>query len=400
MGKSKFSKVLPAILVAALIGFTPAPAYASGWGAVVSAVWGAAQMLWSNIFGGLGKLANVVEGAAKMQIEAASENTKSINLNAIDIAKNLEIYRLGKEYQLPPDPCTTGEIAKYMDSVNRAYGGISSSFQPGGSRSRLETFRAADASVNAADDTPIEVRAAMVANAHAKYFCDVTEAQKYAGTKLCATKGELPGGDVKADSLFSGAKANANDPDSYTYTRKQVEAAQTYIANSTTPLAVRGLLKSEANTQQGVEYYAMALQARAKMSLANKGAYDALARRVPVPEAKAIVEAIKKGNPTAAAYYARLPHLKTEGISFLDLMDAEVGRRYRNPQWLADMSAASPQAVEREAVFMQSWQMDMQLKQYLLLERVEVLLGQLVASNVRQEMEPKLERKYTEVRGR
>jgi hypothetical protein len=208
----------------------------------------------------------------------------------------------------------------------------------------------------------------------------------------------LPGADVKAETLLSGAKARPGDPDSYTFTQKQIEAAQTLIANASDPLPVRGLNKAEANTRAGVEYYALALAGQAKMSFSQQSMRDALARRVPVPEGKALVAAITKGNPSAAAYYARLPHLKTEGISALDMQDAEAARRYRNPQWLVDMSAASPAAVAREQAFMTALLLDFQMKQQLSNERQEILLGQIAAALTRMDMGPKLEAAFRQVK--
>lgn len=342
--------------------------------------------------------ANVVEGSAKMIVQSQAENTKALNQQASERAKNMELYRLGQQYQLPPNPCTAGAIATHAEAMNRAQGAISSSFQPGGSRSRLQALKAADAYVNAPVDAGPEARAASLVGAHSKHFCDVAEAQKYAGTRVCQAAGELPGADAKAETLLSGAKARPGDPDSYTFTQKQIEAAQTLIANASDPLPVRGLNKAEANTRAGVEYYALALAGKAKMDFSQQALRDALARRVPVPEGKALVAAITKSNPSAAAYYARLPHLKTEGISQLDLQDTEVARRYRNPQWLVDMSAASPAAVAREQAFMTALLLDFQQKQQLSNERQEILLGQIAAALTRMDMGPKLEAAYKAVR--
>jgi len=365
---------------------------------VVAAVWGAAQWTATQINLYISKLAGVVEGSAKMIIQNQAENTKAINQQAADREKNMELYRIGQQYQLPPDPCTMGAIATHGEAMHRALGAIASSFQPGGSRSRLQNLKAADAYVNSPVDAGPEARAAALVGAHARHFCDVEEAKKYGGTRVCQTTGELPGADAKAETLLAGAKGRPGDPDSYTFTAKQIEAAQTLIANASDPLPVRGLNKAEANTRAGVEYYALALAGKAKMDFAQQSMRDALARRVPVPEGKALVVAITKGNPSAAAYYARLPHLKTEGISTLDLQDAEVARRYRNPQWLVDMSAASPAAVAREQTFMTALLLDFQMKQQLSNERQEILLGQIAAALTRADMAPKLEAAYRAVR--
>lgn len=377
---------------------TPARAGCCAQPDVVAAIWGAAQWTATQVNTMLGKLAGVVEGTGKMQIQNAAENAKAINQTTVDTAKNMELYRLGQQYQLPPDPCTLGAIATHGEAMHRAQGAISSSFQPGGSRSRLQNLKAADAYVNSPVDAGPEARSAALVGAHARHFCDVTEAQKYSGTRVCQTTGELPGADVKAETLLAGAKARPGDPDSFTFTLKQIEAAQTLIANASDPLPVRGLNKAEANTRAGVEYYALALAGKAKMDFSQQAMRDALARRVPVPEGKALVAAITKGNPSASAYYARLPHLKNEGISQLDLQDAEVARRYRNPQWLVDMSAASPAAVAREQAFMTALLLDFQIRQQLSNERQEILLGQIAAALTRADMTPKLEAAYRAVR--
>ncbi|MCZ2419226.1 MAG: conjugal transfer protein TraW [Burkholderiales bacterium] len=392
-------KLSLSILTAALMA-TAAPARAGCCAQpdVVAAVWGAAQWTATQINLYISKLAGVVEGSAKMIIQNQAESTKAINQQAAEREKNMELYRLGQQYQLPPDPCTLGAIATHAEAMHRAQGAISSSFQPGGSRSRLQNLKAADSYVNAPADVGPEARAAALVGAHAKHFCDVEEAKKYGGTRVCQTTGELPGADAKAETLLSGAKARPGDPDSYTFTQKQIEAAQTLISNASDPLPVRGLNKAEANTRAGVEYYALALSGQAKMSFSQQSMRDALARRVPVPEGKALVAAITKGNPSAAAYYARLPHLKTEGISALDLQDAEVARRYRNPQWMVDMSAASPAAVAREQAFMTALLLDFQMRQQLSNERQEIMLGQIAAALTRADMTPKLEAAYRAVR--
>ncbi|HNQ57798.1 MAG: hypothetical protein DPW12_14690 [Rhodocyclaceae bacterium] len=390
-------KLSLSILAAALMAMA-APVRADCCSGIIAAIWGAAQWEVAQLGTSLGKLAGVVEGSAKMIIQNQTESTKAINQQAADREKNMELYRLGQQYQLPPDPCTLGAIATHAEAMNRAQGAISSSFQPGGSRSRLQNLKAADAYINAPADAGPEARAASLVASHSKHFCDVEEAKKYGGTRVCQTTGELPGADAKAETLLAGAKGRPGDPDSYTFTARQIEAAQTLIANSSDPLPVRGLNKAEANTRAGVEYYALALAGKAKMDFSQQAMRDALARRVPVPEGKALVAAITKGNPSAAAYYARLPHLKTEGISQLDLQDAEVARRYRNPQWLVDMSAASPAAVAREQAFMMALLLDFQQKQQLSNERQEILLGQIAAALTRMDMGPKLEAAYRQVR--
>ena len=193
--------------------------------------------------------ANVVEGSAKMIVQSQAENTKALNQQAAERAKNMELYRLGQQYQLSPDPCTLGAVTKHAEAMHRAQGAIASSFQPGGSRSRLQSLKAADAYVNSPVDAGPEARAAALVGSHSKHFCDVTEAQKYGGTRVCQSAGELPGADVKAETLLAGAKARPGDPDSYTFTAKQIEAAQTLIANASDPLPVRGLNKAEANSR-------------------------------------------------------------------------------------------------------------------------------------------------------
>lgn len=392
-------KIHVSLLAAALlVSAAPARAGCCAQPDVVAAVWGAAQWTATQINLYISKLAGVVEGSAKMIIQNQAESTKAINQQAAEREKNMELYRLGQQYQLPPDPCTAGAVATHAEAMNRAQGAIASSFQPGGSRSRLQNLRAADAYINSPIDAGPEARAAALVGSHSRHFCDVEEAKKYGGTRVCQSAGELPGADVKAETLLSGAKARPGDPDSYTFTQKQIEAAQTLIANASDPLPVRGLNKSEASTRAGVEYYSLALAGQAKMSFSLQAMRDALARRVPVPEGKALVAAITKGNPSAAAYYARLPHLKTEGISQLDLQDAEVARRYRNPQWLVDMSAASPTAVAREQAFMMALLLDFQMRQQLSNERQEILLGQIAAALTRADMTPKLEAAYRAVR--
>lgn len=385
------------LLATTLLVFA-APVRADCCSGIIAAIWGSSQWEVTQLNTSLGKVAGVVEGTGKMQIQNAAENAKAINQTTVDTVKNNEIYRLGQQYQLPPDPCTLGAVAKHAEAMNRAQGAISSSFQPGGSRSRLQNLKAADSYVNAPADVGPEARAAALVGSHSKHFCDVTEAQKYGGTRVCQSVGEMPGADAKAETLLAGAKAKPGDPDSYTFTTRQIEAAQTLIANSSDPLPVRGLNKAEANTRAGVEYYALALAGKAKMDFSQQAMRDALARRVPVAEGKALVAAITRGNPSAAAYYSRLPHLKTEGISALDLQDAEVARRYRNPQWLVDMSAASPAAVAREQAFMLALLLDFQQKQQLSNERQEILLGQIAAALTRADMTPKLEAAYRAVR--
>lgn len=391
-------KKLSLSILAAVLMAMAAPARADCCSGIITAIWGAAQWEVAQLGTSLGKLAGVVEGSAKMIIQNQAESTKAINQQAAEREKNMELYRLGQQYQLPPDPCTLGAIATHGEAMHRAQGAIASSFQPGGSRSRLQNLKAADAYVNSPVDAGPEARAAALVGAHAKHFCDVTEAQKYGGTRVCQSAGELPGADAKAETLLAGAKARPGDPDSFTFTARQIEAAQTLIANASDPLPVRGLNKAEANTRAGVEYYALTLAGKAKMDFSQQAMRDALARRVPVPEGKALVAAITKGNPSAAAYYARLPHLKTEGISALDLQDAEVARRYRNPQWLVDMSAASPAAVAREQAFMTALLLDFQMKQQMSNERQEILLGQIAAALTRMDMGPKLEAAYRAVR--
>ncbi len=255
---------------------------------------------------------------------------------------------------------------------------------------------AIDRAVNspAVDPSSDSRRAAAI---HAK-FCDSVDFSAYGGTKLCPAVSQMPGGDKRMDSLVDGAGQNGKDPD-LTFSPEQVDAARMYVQNSIDRSVGRDLGKGEAMTPKGIEYTGLRTQYEAILDAAGFPQRQAIADRTANPATKGLLDDALQA-PSAAAYYnaTASKYAKQVGyVSYAELERFEVGRRYANTDYQADLQAMSGDNLVREQIRVAN------LNNWLLLEvknavqQQAIINGQVLASMARGEYAPILQAKLGQV---
>lgn len=189
---------------------------------------------------------------------------------------------------------------------------------------------------------------------HAAY-CTASEAAVYGGTDLCPKVSSLPGGDIEMRSLIDGAGAVGKEPD-LTFTQEQVDAAMAYMKNSARLDGGRVPGKGEIQSATGQEYQGLLTQLKAMQSAATQPQLDMIAASQANPATReALQEALQ--SPSAAEYFASTGSKeaqRTRVMSERELEAFEVGRRYANTAYEADLQAMSGENLTREMIRVQS----------------------------------------------
>lgn len=191
--------------------------------------------------------------------------------------------------------------------------------------------------------------------------------------------GEYTNADILASSLLDGAGANGGSKArDYTFSQKQQYAAQAFVANATSHTPLPSLPPSQANTDEGKKYLALQRAEAAQLSLSNYAFVHALAQQLPIENL-----GTQMGNAWKQMAGRVVGNSSTQlpaDISAAHFINAEIERRFSNPQWYVDVSAASPAAVQREAVFQGALSLKLQAEQLEYSKRIELLLAQISAS--------------------
>lgn len=189
---------------------------------------------------------------------------------------------------------------------------------------------------------------------HAAY-CTAGEAALYGGTDLCPKVSNLPGGDIEMRSLIDGAGAVGKEPD-LTFTQEQIDAAMAYMKNSARLDGGRVPGKGEIQSATGREYQGLLTQLKAIQSAATQPQLDMIAASQANPATReALQEALQ--SPSAAEYFASTGSQeaqRTRVMSERELEAFEVGRRYANTAYEADLQAMSGENLTREMIRVQS----------------------------------------------
>jgi len=219
-----------------------------------------------------------------------------------------------------------------------------------------------------------------------------------AGFKAGLSNGH-PDADIRAETLFDGPQKSREATD---FRRRltldgdgnEDAAVQAYLRNLNTPIDLRQLTKTELRSNNGRQYMLYRDAYEARMSLAEKPARSLVASMVADKSLLPVVEQLVKSDITGPFVRSYLdknyPSWKSKGISHAELMNLEVERTYRNPDWRLLMASSPPEVHVKEQTAM------LALNSYLMarvLERLDqnaVLAGQQVATQVRGEMMPQL----------
>lgn len=334
--------------------------------------------------------------------DTIQKTAKNIQDNAIQVERDsnaLKAEQQRGEGSLPENRCATGGVAEAAGAAGSAvvsntrayggagaYGGRNASNPLGGDRELASRINEAPHSQAAGAATVLAI--------HARY-CNSADAGEY--PKMCAGTSALPDADVQAASLFYGA-GSKKDERAYTFNAKQIDAAMAYLKNVNDSIPATRLTAAEARKPSGRAYLALQAGLAASTSMAYFPSELALAERTPLRGTQDVLRLLEKSSayPSGGRGFVDANDFP-DGVSRMDLLRLDVARRYENPKWYVDV-AGNPDSIPKESIFMQALALNMQFRQIEQMERIEVLLGQLVARDVNRDLKPRLQAQYQAVK--
>lgn len=331
------------------------------------------------------KTASTIEAAAKAQREF---NTVQ------ETNRRLEDAR--QRYDVPTSICSESASGGATDVVKTA-ATTRAGIRPGGGA--FIANRSIAAAVNA-PALPQPADAARTTQVHAQ-FCDTDDYASYGGARACpGVSSAMPGADKRFDTILSGAGPDGKKPD-LTFSQEQTDAARMYVQNAVRRSVGAQLRKAEADTQAGAQYLGLMTQYSAIISASADPPEQMIADSQPNAATKPLLlEALTSSSAKAYFNLTASPKAKSSGVMSLREFEMfEVGRRYANTDYLADLQAMSGDNLTRElirATAMGNW-LSLQTKQEL--QKANVLNGMALAAAARKEYEPILAEKYKTIPG-
>lgn len=334
--------------------------------------------------------------------DSIQKTAKNIQDNAIQVERDsnaLKAEQQRGEKSLPENGCATGGVAEAAGAAGsavvsntRGYGG-GGAFGGRNAKNPLGGDRELEARVNDAPRSQSAAAGSVLA-IHAKY-CNSRDAGEYGN--LCKGTSALPDADVQAASLFYGAGAK-KDERSYTFNAKQIDAAMAYLKNANDSIPPNRLTAAEARKPAGRAYLALQAGLAASTSIAYFPSELALAERTPLKGTQEVLSLLEKSSayPAGGRAFVKAEDYP-DGVSRMDLLRLDVARRYENPRWYVDV-AGNVDSIPKEQIFMQALALNMQFRQIEQMERIEVLLGQLVARDVNRDLKPRLQAQYQAIK--
>lgn len=341
-------------------------------------------------------LVNAVDAAASKIVDAIGQNAKGQIDADNQRTKDWEDVKTYRRYEQPVNPCATGGAAATADGVARqartwAFGQGPRAFRADGLGSGNTP---ADAMAASDSDAKTAFARAMRVNAvHASTYCDPSEASVYSGSKVCPSVGNRPGADSSSQSLFAGSPdgvPSKTAPSPLTYNDQQKADAQAYIANLNADYANNPtpLPRETYNTEAGIKYAAQVRQLRAITDLGLRPVMDEYAGHLPVG-GQELIDALQSSAAAPASARAIYSKLSANGgIGLLDLLEAETVRRFRNPSWYVAMSAASPEAIAREQLYVSASQLEMQFQIMRAIQTMAAINGTHLNLTARTTLQP------------
>jgi hypothetical protein len=331
------------LLISAVFILGPIQSAQACDGCVISAVQANMAGIVAELLKLEGTVANSINALKDTLIQAQSDIADAMTKKAVALQEAGVRGAAPSRYQMATNACGSATLASGIQQGQANASGFSSGVQ-----SSLMNY-------NQNQPSQAKAAGAMYAN-HVNSYCDSVDV----AAGRCTSKSGLPGGDIQVDSLLEGAGTPA-----LTFNNDQQQAALEYIRNATNAIPSPKLPPELEKTPEGEAYVTMQLAEQSKLSIGQKAFSDALAIRLPGSGA-------------------------TSKESWLESIKTEVDNRWANPNWHAQMAAASPEAVERERALMDALSLNLQMKRFLQGEKIELLLAGMYTNQVRSFDDPKL----------
>ncbi|EAR6585377.1 conjugal transfer protein TraW [Salmonella enterica] len=297
-----------------------------------------------------------------------------------------------RNFAVPETICTestSGAAARVSSQARATQSGYSRG--SGVSNSKLKT------ALTEATPAPEQVQYQSAA-VHGQW-CDETDFAAYGGTDLCPALSQYPGGDKQLSSLLDGAGKSGKTPD-LTFTQTQIDAAVAYTLNTTAPSAGRQLGKGEVKTASGKQYAGLMTQYEGLMDAAREPQMAMIAASTPNKATKdALKDALKV--PSAQSYFddTASQQARSSGeMSQREFESFEVGRRYANTAYLADLQQMEGDNLIREQIRVQNLGNWLALASKREMEKNNILTGQVLALLATEHYRPQLAAKMEQVK--
>lgn len=338
---------------------------------------------------GIGGAINDTGGKISATIEADGNASRSLMVRQ---ASNERLREITERFAVPSTICSESASGG-ASQVHTAARSLAGDLRPGGAAA---SNAAVDRAINTPAVNPVgdERRVSAV---HAAY-CDSIDYAAYGGTQLCPKVSTMPGADKRLASVVSGAGPNGKAPD-LTFTAAQLDAARMYMQNSTRRSIGRELSKGEAETPKGIEYVGLRTQYEAVIDAAAWPQQEAIANRTANPATKDLLAEASQ-NPSAKAYADRTLSPEAKRLHYMSAAEFEafeVGRRYANTDYQADLQQMSGDNLVREQIRVQALNAWLLLGIKNELHQSEILQGQILASLAHSEYAPLIGLKLGEV---
>ena len=288
-----------------------------------------------------------------MQQPQAMNHTQDVvdaNLQAADAVnrKRLEIWQ--KEVAMamlpPPQSCVSLTLAKGLRFLD--------SLVPGLVEAQLQRGIAGIMG----NQNPVQAVVDRVRR-HENRYCAETDRAR----GRCSATGALPNGDLDAGLLL----------DTRGYTAEQDAAAQAFLDNLTAPAPLPALPAHLEKSPQADQL---------RGYLLTYGSRKAIARKVL---AAAYAERKRSGGIDTGAG-------QTAEKSAQEVMFDDYERRFGNPEWVDQVLKAPPGALEREKLMIETWTMQMAMRQYRLQQDLNATMAALLDVLTEQQGEEQIGR--------
>lgn len=331
------------------------------------------------------------------KISAAIEaNGKILRDFATEQARNSRMEEANRRYRVHDSICSDAGSAG-ASRVGSSSGATQTTMRPGGGAAT--TNPRIDQAINSPPPAS-EIDAARSAQIHVE-FCDNDDYAAYGGSTACPqVSNNMPGADKRLDSVFFGAGPDGKDPD-LTFTPEQTDVARMYTQNSVRRSISAQLTRGEAESTAGSQYIGMMNQYSSILSAAATPQDRVIARSQPNPVTKDLLNEIFV-SPSAKAYFELIGSAEAKRTGMMSAREFEafeVGRRYSNVEYQADLQEMSEDNLMREQIRVLSQANWLLLEMKNDIELNNVLLGQILASVAREEYQPLLTQKRREVTG-
>lgn len=332
----------------------------------------------------------VVDNANKVSntVDAASQADRELE---IEQEKNRRIDGARHAVEVPNNICSESGSSG-VPHIVAASGAAKGTMRPtggGGAGSGGINNGKVSQAVNTPPVSP-EADAARAASVHAQY-CDSDDYTAYGGSSACPSAStQMPDADKRLDSILAGAGPNGKIPD-LTFNQEQNDAARMYTQNSIRRSIAPQLKKVQANTIVGSQYVGLMNQYNAIISAAAEPQDARLADSLPNPATKEYIKQATENSPSAKTYYELVASAKAKAAGFMSTREFErfeVGRRYSNVQYNADLQAMSAENLQREKIRAQTLNTSILVSVKDELQKNNILRGQILATGARQEFSP------------